>query len=568
VHLSSPTPLKDIRSLSHRIETNYTGNRSADVRLPENEPYGANRDFILQYRLSGEGIESGILLFEGEKENFFLAMIQPPEKVTPDMLPPREYVFIVDVSGSMYGYPLDISKKLMRDLLGSLRPADRFNVILFAGDSRVLSENALPATVDNINKAIRLIDDQNGSGGTEILPALEKALSMEGTGGFSRTFIIATDGYVTVEREVFDLIRENLGNANFFPFGIGTSVNRYLIEGMAHAGMGTSFIVTDETEAETAASRFREYVQHPVLTGIELSFNGFIVFDVEPLSVPDVFSERPVMIFGKWKGNPSGTIELTGLTANTCYKQTIRVDASGLSRDHAALQYLWARERIRTLDDYAGIEEDPPLREQILHLGLTYNLLTRYTSFVAIDSEVRNGGGETITVKQPLPLPEGVSNYAIGGVAMGAARGISGKASRQTYLAETAEYDYSSVNPGNQKNKGLEVNEPIEEDPIFLITEVAPVFNWLGLSLEEFFEQNIQYPWGAKVNGSVGIVYVSFVVETNGSVSGVQVTRGIGFGCDEEAIRLVNETSSFWTPAFQSGRPVRYKMTVPVKFGS
>jgi Ca-activated chloride channel family protein len=568
VGLNAPTPLKDIRSTSHEIEINYSGNRSADVSLSERDFSGGNRDFVLQYRLSGEGIETGILLFEGADENFFLAMVQPPRVVTPDMMPPREYVFVVDVSGSMYGYPLDISKKLLKDLLGSMRSVDRFNVILFAGDSRVLSEKALQATTENINKAICLIDDQNGSGGTEILPALEKALSLEGSEEYSRTFIIATDGYVTVEREVFELIRENLGRANFFPFGIGTSVNRYLIEGMAYAGMGTAFIATDEDEAKTVADRFREYVQNPVLSNIKLSFNGFDVYDVEPVSVPDVFSERPVIIFGKWRGNASGSIDLTGLTSRTCYRQTIQVDRSGLSSEHSAIRYLWARERIRILDDYAGMEEDEQLQDEITKLGLEYNLLTRYTSFVAIDTEVRNAGGEQVSVRQPLPLPEGVSNYAVGGLTVGAARGVSGKAMGQAYFAETAEYDYTAVSPVNNNRGSHKEKEPKKEDPIFLSAEITPAFSWLGLSLEEFFEQHIQYPWGAKVNGSVGTVYVSFVVEKNGSVTGVQVLRGIGYGCDEEAIRLANLTSSYWTPAFQSGRPVRCQMTVPVKFGN
>ena len=149
----------------------------------------------------------------------------------------------------MHGFPLDISKKLLNDLIGRLRPTDRFNVLLFSGGSKVLSEQSLPATPENLNRAMGLIGRQQGGGGTELLPALQRALALERAAGFSRTVVIVTDGYVSVEEEVFDLIRQQLGQSNMFAFGIGSSVNRHLIEGMAHAGMGEAFVITKPEEA-------------------------------------------------------------------------------------------------------------------------------------------------------------------------------------------------------------------------------------------------------------------------------------------------------------------------------
>ena len=186
-------------------------------------------------------MQTGLLLYEGKNEKFFLVMVQPPARVRPEQIPPREYIFVMDVSGSMNEFPLELSKSLIRDLIGPLRPVDRFNVVLFAGGSPVLSERSLPATVENTRQGVHLIEQQQGGGGTELLPALRRAFSLPKTEGASRTIIIATDGYVSVEEAAFDLIRENLGDANVFPFGIGTSVNRLLIEGMARVGMGGTF---------------------------------------------------------------------------------------------------------------------------------------------------------------------------------------------------------------------------------------------------------------------------------------------------------------------------------------
>ncbi|MGZ3512440.1 MAG: AgmX/PglI C-terminal domain-containing protein [Thermodesulfobacteriota bacterium] len=323
-------------------------------------------------------------------------------------------MFIVDVSGSMYGFPLDISKKLLKDLIGNLRPTDKFNVLLFSGGSSLMSEQSLPATSENIRRAIDLIEKQRGGGGTELLPALKRALSLAGSDGYSRSVVIATDGYVTVEEEVFDLIRENLGEANMFTFGIGSAVNRHLLEGMARVGMGEPFVISKPEETREKAEKFRKMIESPVLTKVKVNFGRFSVYDVEPISIPDVFAERPVIVFGKWRGRPAGEIILNGVTSNGPYVNKIDIRKEKPVKSNSALQYLWARHRITLLSDYNSLHTDNGRIKEVTQLGLTYNLLTAYTSFVAIDTEVRLVNGEAVTVKQPLPLPEGVSDYAVG----------------------------------------------------------------------------------------------------------------------------------------------------------
>ena len=152
VNLSAGLPIQDLTCSSHQVSVNYEGHGLASVRLDPSEKYGGNRDFLLKYRLAGGKIKTGLLLFEGEDENFFLLMLQPPKRVHEVHIPPREYIFIVDVSGSMHGFPLNISKKLLKDLMGNLRPTDRFNVLLFAGGSSVMSTQSVPATPPNITR--------------------------------------------------------------------------------------------------------------------------------------------------------------------------------------------------------------------------------------------------------------------------------------------------------------------------------------------------------------------------------------------------------------------------------
>ena len=416
VNISAGMPIKDLSCPSHKISASFDGPGTATVRLDRSETRGGNRDYLLRYRLGGEEIRSGLLLYEGQKENFFLLMMQPPKRVEKKDIPGREYIFIVDVSGSMHGFPLEISKKLLIDLIGNLRPKDKFNVLLFSGGSSVMAEESLPATRENIQRAIQTIQKQRGGGGTELLPALKRALNLRRAENYSRSLIIVTDGYVTVEEEAFDLIRENLGTANMFAFGIGRSVNRHLIEGMARVGMGEPFIITRPEEAPSKAERFRKLIQSPVLTGIRVEFQGFQTYEVEPIAVPDALAERPVIVFGKWRGQPRGKVLLTGTSGKGRYQSIIQVEKVKPMETNAALRYLWARHRIALLSDYNNLRRNDQRKEEVTGLGLDYNLLTAYTSFVAVDTEVRNQSGQGTTVRQPLPLPQGVSDYAVGGM--------------------------------------------------------------------------------------------------------------------------------------------------------
>jgi Ca-activated chloride channel family protein len=413
-HIAAGVPIYDLSSPSHQILPQWQSPSTAQMSLDEADAFQGNRDFVLRYRLAGDQIHSGLLLFQGVDENFFLYMAQPPTRITLEDMPAREYIFVVDVSGSMDGFPLNTSKKLLKDLIGQLKPTDLFNVVLFAGDSNVLSPTSLPANSENIAKAISLLEQQRGSGATELLPAIKQAMGLDRSANVSRSIVLVTDGYVSGEQGVFDYIRENLNNANVFAFGIGSSVNRYLIEGVAHAGMGEPFIVTKESEAQATAAKFREYIEAPVLTDIQVHSVGFDTYDVHPAHLPDLFAQRPVIVFGKWRGPLSGTFELQGKMGRGEF--VTRLDVATVQPDSAnnALRYLWARSRIAELSDYGSRNPDADRVKEITALGLKYSLLTQYTSFIAVREVVTNPDGSAKDVNQPLPLPLGVSDLAVG----------------------------------------------------------------------------------------------------------------------------------------------------------
>lgn len=422
VQLATPIGLKEVRSNSHNIDVQKSqeagdeGSKTASVSLRPGSGPANNRDFILDYRLAGDRIESGVMLYQGNPgsgENFFLAMVEPPKQIAAQTINPREYIFVVDISGSMHGFPLETSKALLRELIGSLRPSDSFNVLLFAGSNRFLSPTSVPASRANIEQAIATIVQMGGGGSTELIPALKRVYAEPKTADVSRTIVVVTDGYVTVEREAFELVRRNLSQANLFSFGIGSSVNRHLMEGLARAGMGEPFIITNAAEAPAEAARFRKMIESPVLTSVKARFEGMDVYDVEPAQLPDVLGERPVVVFGKWRGPAGGQLIIEGQSASGPYRKALPMGSS--NQDAAALRYLWARHRVAGLSDQEALEGGDSQRARITELGLQYNLLTQYTSFLAVDKVVRNTQPlDTPSVNQPSPMPQGVSNLAIG----------------------------------------------------------------------------------------------------------------------------------------------------------
>ena len=420
--LSTGVPLRTLRSPSHamdivtkdvktgKITALGKNNAITTMALSSKDELSGSRDIVIEYSLAGHSMESGLLLYEGKDENYFMLMVQPPSDIIVKNLMPREYVFIVDVSGSMSGFPLETAKSMIKDLLETMRPIDKINIMKFSGGQSVLSTISLPATDDNKAKAINFLNTGYDGGGTELLPALRAAFSLETDAKLSRTFIILTDGYVSVEREAFQLITSKLDKANVYSFGIGSSVNRWLIEGIARAGKGSPFIVMKPSETDDVAEKFVSYIQAPVLSHITVDYGDFDVYDLDLPSIPDVTGKRPIIVYGKWKGKKTGTITLKGDAADGALTFSHAVEAAPSIAEHSALRYLWAKNKISLLDD----EQNTPAmtgasidyKKEITDLGLRYNLLTKYTSFIAVDENIRVKNNRPDTV-----ISQEIGNY-------------------------------------------------------------------------------------------------------------------------------------------------------------
>ena len=418
VKIDAGVPIHHVESTTHHIAVTRSKASQAEVRLKD-EATIPNKDFILTYAVAGEDIHDAVLTHRNGKHGFFTLLLQPPDRVKTDEVTPKELVFVLDTSGSMSGFPLDKAKETMRLAIDGLNPRDTFNLITFAGDTHILFPNPVPATPSNVRKAQRFLESRRGGGGTEMMKAIRAALDPSDSQEHLRIVCFMTDGYIGNDMAIVGEIQKH-ANARVFAFGIGSSVNRFLLDKIAEHGRGEVEYVGLQDDGSAAARRFHERVQHPLLTDILVDWDDLDVSEVYPKRLPDLFSAKPLVMTGRYTTPGKGTIRLRGKVAGHPVVRKIEVDFPGFEPGHDVLATLWARTKIADLmaQDYNGIQQGNPksdVQQAITQLGLDYRLMTQFTSFVAVEEVIITEGGQPRRVEVPVELPDGVSFEGIFG---------------------------------------------------------------------------------------------------------------------------------------------------------
>jgi Ca-activated chloride channel family protein len=428
VALRAGLAIKALGSPQHKILTRYLDDAktSASVELA-NEVEIPNKDFVLEYSTASDEITDAVLTHTDTRGGYFTLVLQPPRKVKPAQIVPREIIFVIDTSGSQQGFPVEISKKLITKAINNLRPKDTFNLITFSGSTSILWDKPRENTEENRTLALEFVKTLQGGGGTEMMKAINAALGGDHEKDKVRIVAFFTDGYVGNDMEILDAVRKNAGVSRVFSFGIGTSVNRYLLDGMAQFGRGEVEYVLNQTLAEPAAEKFYDRIDAPVLTDIAVDFGDLAdaveAKEVYPRMVPDLFSVQAVVVKGRYKtgqNDRAGTIVLHGMTSQGPFQRRISVMLPADAKDNEVLPAQWARAKVEELmsQDLLGAQQgkpDPAIKETILGLGLNYRLLTQYTSFVAVEEKTVTIGGQPRTVAVPVEMPEGVSYEGVFG---------------------------------------------------------------------------------------------------------------------------------------------------------
>lgn len=429
VSLNAGAPIVEMKSILHDVDIKgQIGQTSAQITLKKKDEI-PNRDFILRYRTATDSVQSAFIThYDKQKGGFFQLILIPPKAVQPKQIAPKEVIFLVDQSGSQQGFPIEKSKELMLKLIDTLHPDDTFNVAGFSNTTSWLWKESRATTVEHISEAKAYINKMSGTGGTEMLSALKNVhAAFDKDSGRLPILLFSTDGFVGNEQEILRTVRKEHQDIRMFTFGIGNGVNRFLIDGLGTVGRGDCEYVTLREKADEAVNRFVRRLENPVLTDIEVRTEGAGIASVLPGKVPDLFSEKPIMVSGRYSSPGAAVLTVSGKLGGEPWAKEIRVNL-GTSSNAAVIPTLWARRQVDelTAQDTSALGEGKSPAEQITAVALEFSIMSQYTSFVAVEKKVVNVDGQMKTVSVPVEMTDGVSYEGIyGGQLLGLSMGKS-----------------------------------------------------------------------------------------------------------------------------------------------
>ncbi len=417
VRLNSGMSLQSIGSTLHAININKHGAGRYDVTLARKDEI-PNRDFILKWKPAGTGVTEGLLTHAVDGQGTFCLTLIPPSADVEQFATSREVVFVMDQSGSQSGFPLEKSKELTTAMIDKLRPGDVFNVVTFTTGVNRLWPEPRPNTPANVAQAKQFVSGLNAGGGTNFVPPLNATMSVPPVDGRLKLIVFNTDGFVGDDFDILQLVQNNRLNARLFTFGIGNSVNRFLIDGMSQEGRGASEIVTLASDVGGAIERFLKRTQTPVLTDVQIETEGGDIEEVTPDVVPDLFSNAPLVVFGRYHKAGPAKIHLSGNLGGQAWTRTIEIDLPANGSGSDGITKVWARKRLDDMvrKDWMVAAQSTRNGKQVtrdvepfVQFALANGIMSQWTSFVAVEKRVVNIGGKMRTIAVPVEMADGVS---------------------------------------------------------------------------------------------------------------------------------------------------------------
>ena len=407
INIISPTPIYDSEVGNYKVEKKKV---SSKYQVFNYKGKTSDQPISLSYHSRGEKADAGMLVYEDKGCRYILGVVEPPKVIKPEEIAPREYVFVMDVSGSMQGFPIETSKELVKRILNDLGPEEKFNILFFAGGSDFLSNESVYATEENKSIAINTINRQKGTGKTQLSEALQKVYQYKPDKEFNRVVVLVTDGILLEDRTLYLNLKNNLKDAQYFTFGIGYDVDRRTIQQLANT-MGTEpVLITEQPQAEEQLDHFFNLIRTPLLRHIEVQSRELNLQETYPNQFKGFLSsESSSFVSKECSGMRDPKLILTGINGEENYREEFRLSNEENNEDLFILKYLWAREKIDFLlqeEERCGQRciKDGKYRNQIIRLGEEMNIATPYTSFIEENYNNNNGskGRKTSLYENPV----------------------------------------------------------------------------------------------------------------------------------------------------------------------
>lgn len=533
--------IREFESLNHAVSTRILEGGRLSVELSREHEI-PNRDFVFTYATAGDEIGAGVVSHYGDLGGHFMLMLEPDAEVDPDLIAPKEIFFVVDNSGSMSGQPMEVAKETVRQFVSGMNPEDSFQIMRFSETASSMSPSPLENTPLNIQRGIQYIEGMQGMGGTMMIEGVRACVGYPEDPERMRYIIFLTDGYIGNETEILAELRTTLGeNMRLFSVGVGSSTNRYLIEGLAEEGRGYATYVALDQNPKNAVEDIYEKINNPYLVNIEVDWGNLDVTDVYPGEIRDLYDGEPLVVVGRYDEPGRDTITISGTVGGRSWEQSMSVRLVSRGGTEAA-DRLWARRKIHHLNrlildcQYRSKPADWFV-EEIIGTSLDYSVLSEHTAFVAVDTYVRTDGSAPEVIGIPVNMPEGVSYD-----------GIFGTTSHQSMARTSVAAPAVTMNGGSVGSGGgfavsgdavTECCEELEDsaaywEPVYLAS-LGGISDYLGARPSEFRAVVMDAVDQLNESSDIlepGTVKLELTVNGNGEITGVDVDENTT-GVDE-----------------------------------
>ncbi len=431
VYIDEGMPVHSIWSDSHDIVVHEESLKGAEIGTAD-EVIAPDRDFVLSWSLEGAAPGVGVIAHRpyGDEPGIIAVSFEPPALDEHFVARPRELLFVIDSSGSMSGWPYESARAAVLLALNEMGPEDSFNLVRFSGAATSLFDRPQPSTAETRARARQWLASFRG-GGTNMDQGIIHSLTMPGDPDAMRLVLMLTDGYVGGEERMFELVREHIGEARMFSMGVGSSVNRYLLEGLAEMGRGDVIYHYGSKPLAEAVGEFYGRIAHPALSDIVIDWGGLEVFEQYPSQVPDLWAGQPLRVVARYEpgeraqaGMVDSVVTVRGVLGTEPVAWELPLTVPVTTPEHEALSSLWARRKIRDLEWYPDGRSPAEVKEAVIDVALEHHLVSRYTSLVAIDDQPSPCGPAGLQISVPNAAPAGVE--MVGGSLAARGTGLGG----------------------------------------------------------------------------------------------------------------------------------------------
>ncbi len=394
VRIESEVPIVNVYSPSHKVSVRKDGPGRALVGY-EDKRVQPDKDFLVYFSLSKDDVGLSFMNWDGPDGGYFMLLASPRYAAAGERVINKNIVLVLDSSGSMSGAKIRQAKEAARFILNHLGPRDEFSLIDFDDGVTPFSDGLVPATAENIGRALKFVDGIEDSGGTNINDALLQALSRMKGGDRPNYVLFLTDGLPTVgTTETADILRHvqqaNSSRSRVFVFGVGNDVNTELLDRISSDHRGTSVYIGETENLEATISSFYEKISSPLFSDLAVTFKGIETSQVYPRSLPDLFKGSQLVLVGRYRGKGPVSVVLTGKSGREEKRFVLEARALVAGDPFNFLPRLWATRRIGYLIEEIRLQgSNQELADEIRRLGLKYGIVTPFTSFLVTEREAQ-----------------------------------------------------------------------------------------------------------------------------------------------------------------------------------